>query len=416
MWTQIVAGILIGLIIGMIGGYFIGNSLTTPSSTFTGTIKIGYAESLTGSLAYEGKEGLDGLTLAVEEVNAAGGVLGNSLSIVTGDTAARDPLTVDSVFKRLIDNNQVDVILTGVASNTNAEVETCNDKHMPYLISGSSAQTNGFIGNNGSSWPYIWSFAPLYTAYHTIPEYIELWQSQGYLNLTTKSVALITSDNPYSKYISDGLKTKFNEKGWQIVVDETVPLETITDWSAILSKIRDKKPDLIVNTDYMYTNEGVFLNQFLENPTNSIMFMQYAPSTPEFLNLTGTKSNGIIYNFPWLQTRDVPAYAQLEDKFVARFGYTPGTYAHWLYYELYAYVNSVKAAGDYKDKLKVANQIGQTVMNTSLGTLQFDQQTHLVLVGENLLPACYYQIWNGQRTLLNTQFKRANFTTPPWFH
>ena len=177
LWKQIIAGILIGLVIGLVGGYFLGNSMVSSGPLFKGDIKIGYAESLTGTLATEGQEGLNGLTLAVEEVNAAGGLLGYKLTIVTGDTGERDPLTVTSVFNQLIDSEQVDVILTGVCSNTNFELQTCNDKHTPYVLSGSSAQTNAIIGNNGNNYPYVWSFAPLYTAYYTIPYYMDQWKA-----------------------------------------------------------------------------------------------------------------------------------------------------------------------------------------------------------------------------------------------
>ena len=64
----------------------------------------------------------------------------------------------------------------------------------------------------------------------------------------------------------------------------------------ILAKVNETKPDLVINTDYIPGNSALFLKQFLEAPTDSLVFLQYAPSVPEFVELTGERSNGVIYN------------------------------------------------------------------------------------------------------------------------
>jgi len=408
----IMVALVVGLVIGGAIGWFIK---PTEPSISTETIKVGYAGMLTGMGIYEGREGLDGLTLAVEEVNDAGGLLGHKLEIIPGDVGEREPLTVDSVFKKLILEAQVDVILAGTASYTSFEVEICNDYGVPYILAGTSSQTYEIIGENGEDFPFVCSFAPLYTAYHTIPEYVEMWEENGDISLPTKTVAIITRDSPYCRYIAEGLKDNFNERGWTITIDETVPAETISDWTVIIAKIRNNPPDLIVNTDNNNANEAAFLTQFLENPTNSLLFIQFAPSTAEFLELTGDKANGVFYNFPWLTTRENPLHAETEDKFKERWGYTPTAYGHVLYWELQAYMEAVRKVGDYKDKARIAEAIGETSIYTSQGLIEFDQKTHLAKVGEDLLPPCYWQVQNGERILLNTKHKMGDFEIPPWF-
>ena len=75
-----------------------------------------------------------------------------------------------------------------------------------------------------------------------------------------------------------------------------VPFGEIHDWRAIISKTRKNPPDMIVNTDYMPGNEATFVDQFMAAPTNSLMFLQYGPSVPEFIELTQDNSTGILYN------------------------------------------------------------------------------------------------------------------------
>ncbi len=121
---------------------------------------------------------------------------------------------------------------------------------------------------------------------------VEALAERAGITLRDKSVAIISSDNAYSKTISEGMKVSFAEGGWTVVVDELVPFGEVGDWRAILAKVRETNPDLVINTDYLPGNSALFLTQFLEEPTNSLVFLQYAPSVPEFVTLTGDKSVG----------------------------------------------------------------------------------------------------------------------------
>lgn len=51
-----------------------------------------------------------------------------------------------------------------------------------------------------------------------------------------------------------------------------------------------------MNTDYIPGNSALFLRQFREDPSDSLVFLQYAPSVPEFVELTGGDSDGVVYN------------------------------------------------------------------------------------------------------------------------
>ncbi|MCE8008549.1 hypothetical protein [Aestuariivita sp.] len=80
------------------------------------------------------------------------------------------------------------------------------------------------------------------------------------------------------------------------MVDELAPFGEVGDWRAILAKVRDANPDLVINTDYLPGNSALVLNQFLETPTNSLVFLQYAQPAPDFIALTGDHSTGVLYD------------------------------------------------------------------------------------------------------------------------
>ena len=71
-----------------------------------------------------------------------------------------------------------------------------------------------------------------------------------------------------------------------------IPSGEVNDWRAFLAKVRQDPPDLVVNTDWVPANASTFITQFLEDPTDSLVFIQYGPSVPEFLDLTKDKGHG----------------------------------------------------------------------------------------------------------------------------
>ena len=162
-----------------------------------------------------------------------------------------------------------------------------------------------------------------YDAYETeMLPVVEALENSGAINLPNRKLAIISSDNAYSKAIYEGLRRSFTAGGWKVVFNEVVPFGEINDWRSVLVRMREQEPALIVNTDYIVSNAATFLQQFLESPTDSIVFIMYAPSLPEFIDLTGEQSNGVIYNLlggPIRSTKNELATV-MPDKYQARFG------------------------------------------------------------------------------------------------
>ena len=88
----------------------------------------------------------------------------------------------------------------------------------------------------------------------------------------------------------------FEALGWTISGFETVPFQSVTDWRGLLAKIRENPPDIVIDTNSVAEQCGVS-NQFMEDPTDSLVFLQYGPSVPEFIQLTEENSTGVLYNF-----------------------------------------------------------------------------------------------------------------------
>lgn len=384
----------------------------------TKIIKIGVLAPLTGTVAADGEEMVRGASLAAKEINEAGGILGYTFEIVTGDTKDQVPDAVISAFEKITADEAVGCMMTGYASTTNFEIEYMARINMPYIISANGNQTRDIIAKDPDAFPTVWSIVPAYDAYETeLPRVVEQWAKEGKIKLTNRKVAIITSDNPYSRAISEGLKTSFPEYGWTVTVDEMVPLQDIHDWRSIISKIQMDPPDLIVNTDYLPANAGSFMNQLMENPTKSLVFIQYAPSVPEFVELTKEKSTGILYNMlgGMIRSPKMVETGEFIDKFKDEYGVETGEYGYALYVSVYLYAEALKKVGDPNDRLAIGKAIGETDKMTARGRLVFDPDTHLAIQGDDYVPILFYQIWEAERVLVYPpQYATGEFRLPPW--
>jgi branched-chain amino acid transport system substrate-binding protein len=380
-------------------------------------VKIGVLAPLTGPAAADGEEVVRGVTLAVEEVNAAGGVAGYTFEVVSAD-AGSTPDAATTAFQQLSSDPDVHVMMTGYATGTNFEIELMAEAEMPYLLSANSAQTRDIIAPDPASFPTVWSLTPSYDAYNTeLVPVVNKMVADGKLVLPNKKVALITSDNPYSRAIYDGLKEAFTADGWEITADEVAPFGEINDWRSFLARVRADPPAVLINTDYLPPNAATFVTQFSEDPTNSLVFIQYAPSVPEFVDLTKEKSTGIVYNLLGgvLNTPGNPRAAEVLDKFKTRWGVESGTYGAALYEQAYIYFDALEKVGDPTKRLDIAAAIGATDKQTAQGRVVFDPETHLARQGDDYIPIQFYQIWDGERLLFSPEkYKTGDFQQPAW--
>lgn len=381
-------------------------------------VKIGLLAPLTGPSAADGEEFVRGVTWAVEEANAKGGVAGHTFEVVTADVNDHSAANVSSAVERLLGEDGVEVILTGYASLSMFEVEMMMEAGMLYLSAGPSPSFAAIVSPAPEDYWCCWSYTASFKGYETdVRPAVEALAARGEFTLRDRTVAIISSDNAYSKTISEGMKVSFSEGGWKIVVDELVPFGEVGDWRPILARVRETNPDLIVNTDYLPGNSALFLNQFIDAPTNSLVFLQYAPSVPEFVKLTGGNSTGVLYNLinAPLNSPGWPRGEALMRAYEEKFGLESGAYGVGLYEMANLYFSALETVGDPTKREEISAVIGATKAETAAGMLEFDPATHVALQSNDHIPVSFWQIQDGKRVLIEPDaFANGAFLLPPW--
>jgi branched-chain amino acid transport system substrate-binding protein len=381
-------------------------------------IKIGVLAPLTGPSASDGQEFVNGVQWAVDEANKAGGVAGYTFEVVTADVKDGSAANVTSAVERLGGTSGVEVVLTGYANLSMFEIDLFKELGLPYISAGPSPSVAAIISKAPDDYWCCWSYTADFSGYNTdlLPA-VKEFAAAGKADIKDKTVAIISSDNPYSKGISEGMKKVFAADGWKLTVDEIVPFGEVGDWRSILTKVRETKPNLVINTDYLPGNSALFLKQFLEEPTNSLVFLQYAPSVPEFVTLTGDKSTGVLYNLinAPLDSAKWPRGPQLLAEYKAKFDIDSGVYGVGLYEMANMYFDALKTVGDPKKHQDIGKAIGEISKDTVAGKIKFDPKTHVALHGEDYIPTTFWQIDKGKRVLVGpAKYATSDFMPPPW--
>lgn len=218
---------------------------TQSDAESTDTIKIGYISDLTGSTSLWGTAGMNGALLAIEDVNAAGGVLGRQVELVAMDGKG-EPADSVSAYRKLVDDYGIVASIGTNFSSCNIPMASVADElHVPILGTATSNELVT-IDESGNLHPYSFRMC-----------FIDSFQGEvigayAVKSLGYKTAAIITvAGNSYSEGVGEYMVNAFNEAGGTVVAQEQCQ-DSDTDFRAQLSNISSKNPDVlfIVMTDY----------------------------------------------------------------------------------------------------------------------------------------------------------------------
>jgi branched-chain amino acid transport system substrate-binding protein len=214
-------------------------------------IRVGEYASLTGDNASFGQSSHKGTAMAVEEINAAGGLLGKKLELITEDNRSTAGES-SNVVKKLISRDEVVVVLGEVASKRSQEAAPiCQGSKIPMI---SPASTNEKVTQEGD---YISRIC-----------FIDPFQGQvmgkfAKNTLKATKVAVLTDvKNPYSVGLAKAFKDYFPKNGGTIVSEQSYSQGDV-DFKGQLTAIKGTSPEAIFVPGY-YDSVGIIARQARE--------------------------------------------------------------------------------------------------------------------------------------------------------
>ncbi|SDF18351.1 branched-chain amino acid ABC transporter substrate-binding protein [Desulfovibrio legallii] len=334
-------------------------TLLLPAVALAADVKIGLMCPLTGKWASEGQDMKNIVSLLADEVNAKGGVKGRKIDLVVEDDAG-DPRTAALAAQKLASSGVTAVIGTYGSAVTEASQSILDEAGLVQIGTGS---TSVRLTEKG---------LPLF--FRTCPRDDAQGRSAaaaivkgGY-----KAVALLHDNSSYAKGLAEETKAQLAKLGVKVVFyDALTPGER--DYTAILTKLKAAKPDLIFFTGY-YPETGMLLRQKREMGWNAPMMGGDAANHQDLVKIAGVEAaEGYFFVSPPLpQDMDTPEAKAFLQAFQARYHAVPVSVWAVLAGDAFKAIVGALEAGQDKPEAMAAWLKQLKGMPALSGTLGFD--------------------------------------------
>jgi branched-chain amino acid transport system substrate-binding protein len=322
------------------------NKPPSESGTNSGVIKVGEYASLTGSEATFGQSSHKGTALAIDDLNAAGGVLGKKIQLLTEDdqSQAGQPATV---ARKLITSDGVVAILGEVASSKSLEAAPiCQQYKIPMV---SPASTNPKVTETGD---YIFRVC-----------FIDPFQGTVMANFARKTLKLNTAavftdvKSDYSLGLAKFFKKSFTADGGTIVAEQNYSAGD-KDFNAQLTAIKAANPDGIFVPGY-YTEVGLIVLQARQQGITVPMFGGDGWESSSLVPIGGKALEGCYFSTHYSPQDTSPAVQTFVKAFQAKYNETPDAMAALGYDSAMILADAIKRAGT-TDGAKVRDALAAT--------------------------------------------------------
>jgi len=322
---------------------------TETASTTAGTegeIVIGEYGSLTGAEATFGVSTHNGIMLALDEINNAGGVNGRKIRVITEDDQSKAEEAALAVTKLINQNNVIAVIGEVASSNSLAAAPICQANKVPMITPSS---TNPKVTEVGD---YIFRMC-----------FIDPYQGEAMANYLSKQAGmktaaiLIDNKSDYSTGLAAFFKRTFVANGGKIVVEASYA-KGDSDFRSQLTNIKSANPEVIFVPGY-YNDIGQIAIQARDLGMKQPLAGGDGWESPKLIEIGGKALEGCFYSNHYHIDDPSPAVREFVQKYEERFGAKPDSLAALGYDSTRVLAEAIKRAGT-TDGAKLKDAIAAT--------------------------------------------------------
>ncbi len=336
-----------------------------PKPPETLTVMIGAASPLTGPQAHIGIDIRNGVQLAIEDANAASIEIGGrkaKFEMVAEDDEA-NPTKATTVAQKLVDAKVAAVVGHFNSGASIPASKIYSDAGIPQI---SPSSTNpkytqqGFkttfrvVAHDDQQGPTLARFAAK--------------------TLKITSVAVIDDSTAYGQGLADAFENTVKTMDIKVVAREHTT-DKDTDFKAILTKIKGKKPDLIMFGG-IDPQAGPMVKQMKELGINAKFIGGDGMQTPNFIKLAGSAAAESMASIPGLPKDQMPGGKAFLEKYKAKFNQEVELFAPMGYDAVMVLIEAMKRAGS-SDPAKFLPEVGKTNHQGVIGPIAFDDKGDL---------------------------------------
>ena len=378
---------------------------------------------LSGFIAADGEEMRNGLLMAVDEINEMGGLLGHKLKYIEIDdvNSGTDEITI--AFERAVEVEKPDVIFSGYHLATGPEFDiVANAGVLYYNVNTQKAWTDRYQKNPDKYWS-IFQCDPNDEWYGGgFALWLEELTKTGRFNPKFgRTVGILAGNDPYDAFIAQNFEEKITALGWNVTTKASFTVGNVANWGPLLSKVRDNPPSVLFTTDYNPADNAAMAKQWGANPLPTLVYQQYGPSVPEYLELAGKSANGIIWATVLGLLPDQIGN-DFRKRYQAKFKKQPGwANAGGVYDEVWLWAKAVALAGAPKDYRKIAAITERSIHRGVTGGISFVNHAGQCYPAQTKDPSLgqahiIVQIQDGEHKVISpAPYTTSEFQLPPWF-
>lgn len=341
-----------------------GESNTTTS---TGdTIRVGVYGDLTGPTSSFGQSTRNGIELAVEEINKAGGINGKKIELVVEDDQGR-PEQAKTVISKLINQDKVQAVLGEVASsNSLAAAPVAQEAKIPMITPSSTNPKVTEVGEYISRVCFIDPFQGSVMAKFAAN------------TLKAKTAAIIGDvQSDYSKGLTEFFTQEFTKLGGTIVAEQKYA-QSDPDFKAQLTAIRNSNPDVIYIPGY-YGQVAIIAKQARELGMNMPLLGGDGWDSPELWKLGGDALKNTYISNHYSAENPAPEIQNFVKAYQAKYNNVPDSLAALAYDSAKVLADAIKRAGGAGDSAKLKDAINATKNFPGVtGTITLDSSRNAV--------------------------------------
>jgi len=345
------------------------------------TTRIGVITSVTGSLAAFGEAHKNGYVIALDEINAKGGVLGKKLALDIYDDQSKPDQAVQGVAK-LVDQDRVPMLLGSYSSeSTKAIVPSVTQRQIPLIIPTATADN---VMDSRSPWVFRICAGAADYARATIA----FLQDNG----APKTMAIVYENTNFGQANMQAMRTAAQAAGIKLVAVESYEAKS-PDYKAVLQRVKQADPDVIYFCSYLL-DAGTLMRQAQEVDLNPRYYTSAGTgfAAAEFPTAKGAGKNA-EYTFSvsqWLPEAKWPGSKEFDAEYFKRF------HSHPAYHAIQAYAALQVAAQAINDAKSLEGaKIRDALHNLSLSSTPFGP-VRFDAGGQNQHPILITQVQGGK--------------------
>ena len=329
-------------------------------------IRIGINYELSGGVATYGQSSVEGIEMAIEEINNAGGINGKKIVPIKYDSKS-ETAEATTLANKLITQDKVVAILGPATSGSfKAEIPVANANKIP-VASGSATADDVTVTSDGKVQEYAFRVC-----------FNDSFQGTVMANFAAdnlsakKAVIIMDSSSDYGKGLAKNFKDNFVKAGGSIVAEEAY-VAGDTDFNAILTKIKGLDFDVIYIPGY-YNEAGLIIKQARAQGITAPVLGADGFDSPVLLELAGAEAlNDIYFTNHYSSLDKDPAVVKFIEDFKAKYNKEPDAF-NALGYDLAKFVCDAIARAEKLDGESIKKALEETENFVGVtGTLSVDE-------------------------------------------